>query len=93
MATYLTDELISSSDFAKRFGTYLSQIKENSVEKFAILKNNKIEAIMVSKVKFEKMSEALKRIEKQEFLESIQSGLDDVKNKKTKPIDSLWDEL
>ncbi|NLO18091.1 MAG: type II toxin-antitoxin system Phd/YefM family antitoxin, partial [Arcobacter butzleri] len=84
---------ISSSDFAKRFGTYLSQIKENSVEKFAILKNNKIEAIMVSKVKFEKMSEALKRIEKQEFLESIQSGLDDVKNKKTKPIDSLWDEL
>lgn len=93
MATYLTDELISSSDFAKRFGTYLSQIKENSVEKFAILKNNKIEAIMVSQEKFEKMNEALKRIEKQEFLESIQAGLDDIKNKKTKSIDSLWDEL
>lgn len=93
MVTYGANELISSSDFAKKFGSYLTQIKENSVEKLAILKNNKVEAVLISKEEFEKMSEALKLVEKQEFLNSIKSGLDDIKNGNTKPISQLWDEL
>ena len=93
MVTYGANELISSSDFAKKFGSYLTQIKENSVEKLAILKNNKVEAVMISKEEFEKMSEALKLIEKQQFLSSIETGLEDIKNGKTKPISKLWDEL
>lgn len=93
MVTYGANELISSSDFAKKFGSYLTQIKENSVEKLAILKNNKVEAVMISKEEFEKMSEALKLIEKQQFLSSIETGLKDIKNGNTKPISQLWDEL
>lgn len=93
MVTYGANELISSSDFAKKFGSYLTQIKENSVEKFAILKNNKVEAVMISKEEFEKMSEALKLMEKQQFLSSIETGLEDIKKGKTKPISQLWDEL
>jgi PHD/YefM family antitoxin component YafN of YafNO toxin-antitoxin module len=93
MVTYGANELISSSDFAKKFGSYLTQIKENSVEKLAILKNNKVEAVMISKEEFEKMSEALKLVEKQQFLSSIETGLEDIKNGKTKPISKLWDEL
>ncbi len=42
MVTYSTNELISSSEFAKKFGTYLAQIQDNTVEKLAILKNNKV---------------------------------------------------
>lgn len=45
--TYSTNELIPSSEFAKKFGTYLSQIKDNTVDKLAILKNNKIEAVII----------------------------------------------
>ena len=82
-----------SSDFAKKFGSYLTQIKENSVEKLAILKNNKVEAVMISKEEFEKMSEALKLVEKQQFLSSVENGLEDIKKGKTKPISQLWDEL
>lgn len=93
MVTYSTNELISSSDFAKKFGSYLNLIKENSVEKLAILKNNKVEAVMISKEDFEKMSEALKIVEKEEFLKSVKAGLDDIENKQTKPISKLWDEL
>lgn len=93
MVTYGANELISSSDFAKKFGSYLTQIKENSVEKLAILKNNKVEAVMISKEEFEKMSEALKLVEKQQFLSSIETGLEDIKKGKTKPISKLWDEL
>ena len=93
MVTYSTNELIPSSEFAKNFGTYLAQIKDNSVEKLAILKNNKVEAVIISKDEYENMKEALKEVESKKILQSIQSGLDDIKNGKTNPIDKLWDEL
>ena len=86
MVTYSTNELISSSEFAKRFGTYLAQIKDNSVEKLAILKNNKVEAVIISKDEYENMKEALTQIEAKKIIDSIQSGLDDMKSGKTKAI-------
>ena len=93
MVTYSTNELVSSSEFAKKFGTYLAQIQDNSVEKLAILKNNKVEAVIISKDEYESMKEALKEVESKKILKSIQSGLDDMKSGKTKSIDKLWDEL
>ena len=71
MTTYTTNELIPSSEFAKRFGTYLSQITSNSIDKLAILKNNKVEAILISKDDYERMSEALEYIENQEIANTI----------------------
>ena len=93
MVAYRTDEMVPSSDFAKKFGSFLTQIRERSVDKLAILKNNKVEAILISKDDYEAMSEALKNQEANQLLNSIQSGLKDVKNSKTYPIDTLWDEL
>ncbi len=93
MVTYSTDELISSSELAKKFGSYLTQIKDNTVEKLAILKNNKVEAVLISKDEYETMKEALKEIETQKILKSIDSGLKDVKEGKTYSIDKLWNEL
>ena len=86
MVTYSTNELISSSEFAKKFGTYLAQIQDNTVEKLAILKNNKVEAVIISKDEYESMKEALKEVESKKILKSIQSGLDDMKSGKTKSI-------
>ncbi|MCT7433677.1 type II toxin-antitoxin system Phd/YefM family antitoxin [Aliarcobacter cryaerophilus] len=86
MVRYSTNELISSSEFAKKFGTYLAQIKDNSVEKLAILKNNKVEAVIISKDEYENMKEALTQIEAKKIIDSIQSGLDDMKSGKTKAI-------
>lgn len=86
MVTYSTNELISSSEFAKKFGTHLAQIKDNSVEKLAILKNNKVEAVIISKDEYENMKEALTQIEAKKIIDSIQSGLDDMKSGKTKAI-------
>ena len=86
MVTYSTNELISSSEFAKKFGTYLAQIKDNSVEKLAILKNNKVEAVIISKDEYENMKEALTQIEAKKIIDFIQSGLDDMKSGKTKAI-------
>jgi PHD/YefM family antitoxin component YafN of YafNO toxin-antitoxin module len=58
MIAYKNDELIPSSGFAKRFGSYLAQIKSGSVDKLAILKNNRIEAVMLSKDKYEELRTA-----------------------------------
>ncbi len=72
MIAYASNELIPSSQFAKRFGAYLAQIKNSSVEKLAILKNNKVEAVLVSKDEYEKMKEALAFMEHQEIYNLIQ---------------------
>jgi len=72
MVTYATNELIPSSDFAKKFGKYLAQIKDNAIDKLAILKNNKVEAVLVSKDDYEKMSEALEIVENQEIYKLVQ---------------------
>ena len=93
MVTYSTNELISSSELAKKFGTYLTQIKEHSVDKLAVLKNNKVEAVIISKDEYESMKEALKHIEAKKILNSIDRGLKEVKEGKTHSIDTLWDKL
>lgn len=93
MVAYGANELVSSSDFAKKFGSYLAQITEHSVEKLAILRNNKVEAVLISKEEYERMKEATKNVEAKEILDSIQNGLDDIKNGKIHKIDTLWDKL
>lgn len=93
MVTYTTNELISSSELAKKFGAYLAQIKDRSVEKLAILKNNKVEAVIISKDEYESMKEALKELEAKEILTSIQNGLQDIKEDKTHSIDTLWTKI
>ncbi len=93
MVTYATNELIPSSEFAKKFGTYLSLIKNSTVTKLAILKNNKVEAVLISKEEYEAMQEALKKIEAQELLEGVRKGLEDVKQGRVQPIERLWDAL
>jgi PHD/YefM family antitoxin component YafN of YafNO toxin-antitoxin module len=93
MVTYATNELIPSSEFAKKFGTYLSLIKNSTVTKLAILKNNKVEAVLISKEEYEVMQEALKKVEAQELLEGVRKGLEDVKQGRVQPIERLWDAL
>ncbi len=55
MVAYASNELIPSSDFAKKFGSYLAQITSSAVDKLAILKNNHVEAVMISKDEYEEM--------------------------------------
>ena len=98
MIAYKNDELIPSSEFAKKFGSYLAQIKSNAVEKLAILKNNRIEAVLVSKDEYERMKEAMKAQELAEFKAHVYHSLDEAEliksgKKKAHHIDTLWDEL
>ena len=98
MVAYENNELIPSSEFAKKFEMYLAQIKDSTVEKLAVLKNNRIEAVVVSKDEYEKMKDALRLQELATFKEQVFHSLDEAEliksGKKTAhPIDTLWDEL
>ena len=85
MTSYASDELISSSQFAKRFGTYLSQVTSHSIDKLAILKNNRVEAVIVSKDNYERMNEALEYMENQEIAHLV-------KERTTQPHNTLTQE-
>lgn len=75
MVTYSSDELIPSSVFAKQFGSYLAQIRESAVEKLAILKNNKVEAVLISKDEYERMKMALDERENRDILNIVEERL------------------
>jgi len=47
-----------------KFGTYLAQVKSGDVEKLAVLKNNRIEAVMLSKDNYEELRNAYDDMEK-----------------------------
>ena len=75
MVAYATNELIPSSKFAKQFGSYLSQIQNSVVEKLAILKNNKVEAVLISKDEYEKMQMAMETLEDRELINTAEQRL------------------
>lgn len=54
---------------------------------------NKAEAVLISKDEYEKMAEAIKILEANEIIKSIQAGLEDVKLGRVQPIEKLWSEL
>jgi len=55
--SYTTEELVPSTDFAKGFGGYISKIINGSVEKLAVVKNNKPEAVVISIVEYERIKQ------------------------------------
>ena len=98
MVAYENNELIPSSEFAKKFGAYLAQIKSNAVEKLAVLKNNRIEAVIVSKDEYERMREAVVFQEFAGLQTQVRRSLEELDRikrgeAKAQPIEMLWDEL
>jgi PHD/YefM family antitoxin component YafN of YafNO toxin-antitoxin module len=55
MVKYAQNELFSITDFTKQIGSVVSSIKEHSLEKIAILKNNKLEAVVISTDEYERL--------------------------------------
>jgi len=53
--SYTTEELVPSTEFAKGFGGFISRIIKGSVEKLAIVKNNKPEAVVISIAEYERI--------------------------------------
>ena len=53
MVAYQKNELISATELAKKFGQVMTLIREKSVDKIGVLKNNKLEAVVISTEEYE----------------------------------------
>ena len=61
MVRYAENELFSITDFTKQISSLLKDIKNNTIEKIGVLKNNRLEVVVVSTEEYSR----LKRIEEE----------------------------
>jgi len=72
MIAYTRDEIISVSDIARGFSSVLGNIIDNTKEKIAISKNNKLEAVIVNIDEYEKLREAYDTLEHMNIYNKVQ---------------------
>jgi prevent-host-death family protein len=79
MVTYSREEIISASEMARGFSTVLKDIMNHTKERFAISKNNKLEAVVLPIDEYERLQEAYDLMEQIEIYNKVQAR----KNSKT----------
>lgn len=78
MVTYSKDEMMNATDVVRKFSSVLSDVCETN-KKVVIMKNNKLEAVMLSIKEYEKMYEAMEILKelynkKADFKEFLNKG-------------------
>lgn len=74
MVHYAQNELLSITDFAKRIANVVKGVKEEAIEKIGILKNNRLEAVLISTTEYERLKryeEIVEALENKELLEIV----------------------
>jgi PHD/YefM family antitoxin component YafN of YafNO toxin-antitoxin module len=69
---YKKDEILSASRAARSFGKVLTELKERRKHRFAIAKNNELEAVILPIEEYETMAEALAVMEHVEIYRLVQ---------------------
>ena len=75
MVAYTQNELASATEISKQFGEYISKVKDGLVDKIGVLKNNKLNAVILSVPEYERMAEAMELLEDMSIYEEIQERL------------------
>jgi PHD/YefM family antitoxin component YafN of YafNO toxin-antitoxin module len=81
MVTYTQNELVSATEISKQFGKYISIVKDGIVEKIGVLKNNKLNAVILSVDEYEKMSLAMDLLKNMKIYEEIKDRLNTPNNR------------
>ena len=80
MVAYTQNELVSATELSKQFGEYISKVKNGVVDKIGVLKNNKLNAIILSVDEYEKMVETINEMEDMQIYEEIKDRLNTPEN-------------
>jgi len=80
MVAYTQNELVSATEISKQFGEYISKVKNGVVDKIGVLKNNKLNAIILSVDEYENMVETIEMMEDMKIYEEIKDRLNTPKN-------------
>ncbi|MBU1667367.1 type II toxin-antitoxin system Phd/YefM family antitoxin [bacterium] len=57
MVKYAENELFSITDFTKQISSLLKDIKNNSLEKIGVLKNNRLEVVVLSTEEYARLKQ------------------------------------
>ncbi len=71
MIGYRKDELMSSTDIVRNFSSVLDSIRNREKDKIAVMRKNKMEAVIVSVEEYEKMQEAVELFEHARIYEIV----------------------
>jgi PHD/YefM family antitoxin component YafN of YafNO toxin-antitoxin module len=80
MVSYTEKELVSATDISKQFSEYISKVKDGSLDKIGILKNNKLNAIILSVQEYEKLALAQELLEDMMIYQEVHDRLNQDKN-------------
>jgi len=83
MVRYAQNELFSVTEFAKQMGSMIKDIKEHTIEKIGVLKNNKLEAVVISTNEYERLKsyeDMIEMMEHKEIYNTIQDRKDTPKS-------------
>ena len=72
MVAYTQHELVSATELSKQFGEYISKVKNGLLSKIGILKNNKLNAVILSVEEYERMSIAVMELEELKLYQTIE---------------------
>jgi len=75
MVAYQQNELVSATVISKQFGEYISKVKSGLLNKIGILKNNKLNAVIISVEEYERLSLAVMKLEELELYQTVQARL------------------
>lgn len=57
MVNYTENELFSITDFTKQISTLLKDVKNNTLHKIGVLKNNRLEAVVLSTAEYARLKQ------------------------------------
>ena len=99
MVAYQENELISSTELVKKFADVMKRIREKSVAKIGVLKNNKLEAVVISTQEYERLKAVEELLRMQDALgddlshysTKVKAGMESSISKKAH--DEIFEEL
>jgi len=76
MVAYTRDEIISATDLARNVSATLNSVVKHAQDKIAIMKNNKLEAVIIDIEEYERLKESYELMEHMEIAKIVEERRD-----------------
>ncbi|HIP44570.1 MAG TPA: type II toxin-antitoxin system Phd/YefM family antitoxin, partial [Sulfurospirillum arcachonense] len=76
MVTYAKEEMIGITEFGKSLGKYLDKVTSNTLNKLAIIRRNKPEAVIIPIQEYENLQKAYDMLEQKDIEQILSSRTD-----------------
>jgi len=90
---YTRDEMVGITELSRSLNSFVDKVKTHTIEKLAIMKNNKPEAIIVPTLEYERMKALSDKVEYHAIANIINERIPDGEIGKTISLDEFMQEL